>query len=233
MIIMSPLCKQYKFSLLLFLYFTIPNFISITTKLLVIVLGIMRGNAQENYKKIVNSIFKENFRFRNNFSQLPTKPTIFVATYPHSPIEYLIPALLPLPICFVASRRAMKIMSKVYPESECAYLPDGKDRYHMTKKLIKEKLKVMSVFIYSEDQSRRYGRSVGKIRKGAFWIAKELGATITPIVLDRVVEQLGKQNYQIYIGPTMQVSNPLETLIKVRTVMREKKSLFIKRKFIL
>jgi hypothetical protein len=232
-----PISKPHKIILISIIIILWHKTIIITKNILEIVcIHIPTGHAQYKYKKIVNNIFKENFNFKHNFLHLPNKPTIFIATYPTSSLEYLAPALMPIPVCFIASKRAKKIMSKVYTKHECEYLPDGKNRYHMTKKLIDEKLKFIPVFMYVEDQSRRYGRNVGNLRKGAFWIAKELGATITPVVLDNVVEKWGRiprQNYEVYIGPTINVSDPLDTLVKVRTMMRNKKNLFIKRKFII
>ena len=232
---MIPIGKNPKIVLISLLGVMSYKTILMTRRLLEIVIGIARGNAQFIYKKTVNSIFRENFRFRHNFWRIPTEPTIFVATYPTSPIEYLAPALMPIPVCLIVSQRAKGVMSRVYSESECGYLPDGEDRYSMTKTKIKEKLKLMSVFMYVEDQSRRYGRNVGRLRKGAFWIAKELGVTVTPVVLDNVVDwgMIPQQKYEVHIGPTMRVSDPLSILIKVRTMMREKKTLFAKRKFTL
>ena len=235
-LLMIPIGKHPKIILLSLLSVMSYKTILITRRLLEIVVGIARGNAQFIYKKMVNSIFRENFRFRHNFWRIPTEPTIFVATYPTSPIEYLAPALMPIPVCLIASQRAKGYMGRVYSESECGYLPDREDRYSMTKTKIKEKLKLMSVFMYVEDMSRsygRYGRNVGRLRKGAFWIAKELGVTVTPIVLDNVVDwgMIPQQKYEVYIGPTMYVDDPLSTLIKVRTMMREKKTLFAANKF--
>jgi len=82
--------------------------------------------------------------------------------------------------------------------------------------------------------SRRYGREVGGLRKGIFWIAKDLGATVTPVVLDSVVESRGRiphQKYEVCIGPTTHVQDPLSVLIDVRTMMRNTKAALGKSKF--
>ena len=235
-LLMLPVGRVYKVLLVSLLGILSRKTVLITGKLLKLGFWISRQQGKLVYKRIVGEIFKEHFEFRHNFSSIPSTPTIFVATYPASLVEYLSPALLPVPIYFIASTYARPFMSRVYCDDECGYIPHGKkQRYQMTKMLIKEKLRTMSVFLYVEDKSRRYGRELGGLRKGIFWIAKELGATITPVVLDNVTESLGRipdQRYEVYVGPTMYVHDPLSTLIDVRTMMRKKKASLRKSKFL-
>lgn len=234
-LLMFPVNMFYKFALISLLGVLSCKTVLIMGKLLELFFWIARRRGRSVYKGIVSKIFREHFEFRHNFSLIPSTPTIFIATYPASLIEYLTPALLPLPVYFIASARAKPVMSRVYPDDECGYLPHGrKQLYQMTKTLISEKLKTMSVFVYVEDMSRRYGREVGGLRKGIFWIAKDLGATVTPVVLDNVVESWGRiphQKYEVCIGPTMHVQDPLSALIDVRTMMRNTKAALGKSKF--
>jgi hypothetical protein len=234
-LLMLPISRAYKVFLILLLGIFSYKTMLITWKLLELCFWIARRRGRSVYKKIVNRIFREHFEFRHNFSAIPSIPTIFIATYPNRAIEYLAPALLPTPMYFIASARAKPVMSSVYPDEECGYLPQGKKQlYQMTKELIGEKIKTMSVFMYVEDMSRRYGRDVGGLRKGVFWIAKELGVTITPVVIDNIREswdRVPNQRYEVYIGPTMYVHDPLSTLVDVRTMMRKKKASLKKSKF--
>ncbi len=233
---MLPVGRVYKVLLVSLLGILSHKTVLITGKLLKLGFWVLRQQGNLVYKRIVSEIFREHFEFRHNFSSIPSTSTIFIATYPASLVEYLSPALLPVPVYFIASTYARPIMSRVYCDDECGYIPHGKKkRYQMTKMLIKEKLRTMSVFLYVEDKSRRYGRELGGLRKGVFWIAKELGATITPVVLDKVTESLGRipdQRYEVYVGPTMYVHDPLSTLINVRTMMRKKKASLRKSKFL-
>ena len=234
-LLMLPVSRYYKATLILLLGVLSYKTVLITWKLLELCFWIARRRGKSVYKKIVNKIFREYFEFRHNFSAIPSTPTIFIATYPAGAIEYLAPALLPTPTYFIASARAKSVMSRVYPTDECGYLPHGKKQlYQMTKELIGKKIKTMSVFLYVEDMSRRYGREVGGLRKGVFWIAKELGVTVTPIVIDSLRESWGRvphQRYEIFIGPTMHVEDPLSTLIEVRNMMRKKKAFLKENKF--
>ncbi len=234
-LLMLPISRTHKVFFILLLGVFSYKTMLITWKLLELCFWIARRQGRSVYKKTVNRIFRENFEFRHNFSAIPSTPTIFIATYPSDSIEYLAPALLPTPTYFIASARAKSVMSRVYSDEECGYLPQGKKQlYQMTKELIGEKIKTMSVFMYVEDMSRRYGRDVGGLRKGAFWIAKELGVTVTPVVIDNLRESWGRvpnQRYEVYIGPTTYVHDPLSTLIDVRTMMRKKKASLRKSKF--
>ena len=202
----------------------------IMLKILELVTLIAGNRAKDHYKAIANSIFRDNFRFRANFRDLPSSPTILVSTYPKDwgSIEYLAPALFPVPVCLMAVTNARAIMSKVYPDAECCYIPSKvHGRYEITRDIVREKLKDMHVMMYVEDHQRRHGRRVANLRKGAFWIAKELGATVTPVVISSVHEEYGAipdQNFDVYVGPTMQVDDPASTLIRVRTLMRQKKA---------
>jgi len=207
----------------------------IVGKLLELIGKILMRSNYSSYRDVANSIFRDNFRVRSNFGALPSKPTILVTNYPMSLLEYLAPALVPGSTCLLASKVAKRWMSLVYTSSECCYIPTEKGgRYDIVKELIRERLKSSHVIVYVEDYKRRYGRSVGSLWKGTFWMAKELNATVTPLVIDKVYENkccIPEQNFGIHVGPTMNVLDPVATLIRVRTLMREIKTLFTLNKF--
>ena len=207
----------------------------IVGKLMNLVGKILIKSNYSSYLNLANSIFRDNFRVRSNFDELPSKPTILVTNYPVSFLEYLAPALVPGSTCLLASKAAKRWMSLVYTSRECCYIPTEKGgRYDIVKELIRERLKNSHVIVYVEDYKRKYGRSIGSLWKGTFWMAKELNATITPLIIDKVEEKwfsIPEQNFGIYVGPTMQVLDPVITLIKVRTMMREVKTLFTINKF--
>ena len=63
---------------------------------------------------------------------------------------------------------------------------------------------------------------------------KLLVAQAKGLGIDKVEEKwfsIPEQNFGIYVGPTMQVLDPVIALIKVRTMMREVKTLFAINKF--
>jgi len=230
-----PVSKRTRTIILATLVFSMYKSILIAQKLIELVCKIIIGQGHISYRNIAGGIFKNNFRFHANFEDIPSKPSILVTTYPVTLLEYLVPVLIPGSTCLLASGSAKKWMSMVYPDTECCYIPTKKGgRYSAVKEIVKERLKDSHVIIYVENKERRYGRSVGNLWKGAFNMAKDLGVTVTPLVIDNVYEDncsIPEQNFNVYVGSSFQVLDPMSTLIQVRTLMREKKEYFKRNKF--
>ena len=229
-ILIAPMRRPRRTAILLvWLWYSYKSLV-ISARMLQLMSNIKIGRGRSCYRDIVSRIFRDNFRLRSNFQVLPSSPTILVTTYPVTLLEYLVPILIPGRTCLLATLEAKNWMDTVYTERECCYIGTEKGgRYDAVKAMIAERLKDSHVIMYVEDSNRRYGRSVGKLREGAFRMAKELGATVTPLIIDEVLETrwcIPEQNFEIYIGPTTHVSDPLSTLIEVRTLMREKKAYF-------
>lgn len=237
LIVILPIRSSRRAVLLLILLSYSYKSLFITIKLLELVGNILIGRGRSSYRNIASKIFMNNFRLRNNFQELPNNPTILVTTYPITLLEYLVPILIPGNTCLLASGAAKKWMDMVYTNNQCCYIPIKKGgRYDAVKEIVRERLKNSHIIMYVEDKERRYGRSVGNLWKGAFNMAKELGATITPLVIDNVLETMWyipQQNFEIFVGPTISVLDPVSTLIEVRTLMREKKRLFKNNKFMI
>ena len=190
-----------------------------------------------NYKFIVSKIFTKYFKFTHNFENIPNHPTIFMANYPITELEYCIPSLIPSKICFITSKRAKRFLELVYEDKEYLVFDDKKkNNYEYLKKKIQNILKTnRSIYVYVEDQKQRiYDFHIGNMRKGIFYIAKELDATITPLVIDGVLTKhniIPSQNFRIKIGETQKIINPKQSMYKVRNFLVKNKRVFYLSKF--
>jgi hypothetical protein len=191
-LVVAPIQRKYKLVIAVLCLAMTRKMVRIISYIVLYVPRILNGKPKE-YRTLVQSVFTKCFTLRHNFRQLPTKPTIFLANYPITILEYTIPSLLPLPVCFLTSQRAEKALKLVYSKEEYLVFNDGKKKnFEYLKECIQERVKTSSMYVYVEDQSQRiHDFHVGNMRKGMFYIAKELGVTITPIAIDGVLLQNG------------------------------------------
>lgn len=174
------------------------------------------------YKIQVKNILSNCVYFKNNFSNLPSNNTLFLVNYPMGFLDYLIPVIIPKKFCFVTSNKARFFLEKVY-NKEDYYLLDKKNNYKVLLEFIQNKIKSSSIFIYVEDIEYRYDISkIGKMRKGAFYIAKKLNITITPLFIGKL--SIGKQLY-IQVGNTQFVKYPEKSMKKVKKFLMETKKI--------
>lgn len=197
--------------------------------------GLIAGHTEE-YRASVNRLFRGCFNLKHNFYQLPDHPTIFLASYPATPLEYMAPCLLPFPVCFLTSRRAEPLLRRVYKKEEYLVFNDSKrNNYAHLREEIKNRIGTMPMYVYVEDQSQRiHDFHVGNMRKGMFYIAKELGVTITPIAIDSVLLENGlipAQKFEIRVGATQHVEDPLQAMLDVRQFLLRGKHDFKATKF--
>ena len=165
----------------------------------------------------------------HNFDMLPAHNTIFLVTYPHELVEYLIPSLIPnTTICYVAAPVAAKPLKLlVYEPNEFVVLNSDKNNYDFLKKQLIGKVDRMSVWVYANSRnSRVHDYDVGRMRTGMFYIARDLNVTITPVV----VNSYRCKKFNVTIGDTMYVDyvDPMNTVKKVRKFMRNCKTSFHK-----
>lgn len=191
---------------------------------------------KQGYKYLATGIFTRSMRFIHNFEKLPNNPTIYLVNYPVTVLEYALPSILPKPVCMVSSDRAKKLLSLAYePENFLVFDSSKKNNYDNLKELIRERMKSISLYVYVDDMSKRIGDNhIGILRKGMFYIAKELGVTITPIAMDTIVTNMGiipSQKFEVKVGETMKVDDPKAAIHKVRRFLLEEKRGFIQTKF--
>ena len=159
----------------------------------------------------------------HNFEKLPSFPTIYVANYPKSKLEYIFPAILPGKICYIASTKSSWIFSRIVEKDEYISVDQkAKNNFEYIKTNIQKQIKISSIFVYVQDQSNVRMT----LRKGIFLIAHELNIPITPITIGDM--NLGK-NFQVHVGKTFLINNPELARKHVRTFFLKCKKMFIKR----
>jgi len=186
-------------------------------------------NILRNRKKqhLSGNYISKIFRYVNinsNFNRLPKRNTILLVNYPAQRIEYMLQALFPRKLCLVSSGRSKSFVSLIYPEEQLILLPDGNGKFEKTKEMIKNKINDYTIFVYINDNSTRVGEyHVGKLRKGIFYIAKELGITITPVAISHIEPVCGailNQTIYIRVGATTQVFDPVQSIIDTRKFLQ-------------
>lgn len=186
--------------------------------------NIMRHRKEQH---LSSSYISKIFRYVNidaNFNRLPKRNTILLVNYPAQRIEYMLQTIFPRRLCLVSSVRAKGFVSLIYPEEQLILLSDGNGKFEKTKEMIKNKINDYTIFVYANDNNTRVGEyHVGKLRKGMFYIAKELGIPITPVAISHIEPVCGailNQTIYIRVGATKQVFDPVQSIIDTRRFLQ-------------
>lgn len=171
----------------------------------------------------VTKFFQRHFVFKQNFHNLPSKPTIIVSNYVRDRLENIACIMLPIPLCvvmgngFITNIRLHKIVKHVFGTKKTS------GEYDIVKDHIKDKLNNgISIFSYSVRPF--IDNHIGKVRSGMFRIAKELGVTITPVYFDHIDYKYGsilEQNYSIVVGDSFYVKNIEKDVYRVKKFFRD------------
>jgi len=191
---------------------------------------------KEGYKYLARGVFVESLRFHHNFEALSKEHTIYLVNYPVTILEYALASVLPTPVCMVSSDRAKKLLSLAYePDNYLVFDSSKKNNYEHLNELIRERIKKVSLYVYVDDMSKRISDDhVGTLRKGMFYIAKELGVNITPIAMDSIVTKGGiivPQKFEVSVGETHKVEDPVKSMYEVRKFLLNEKKRFMNTKF--
>ncbi len=221
--------------MLLILYILLRESAKICFYVITGVIGTLMGY-KESYKSLAYGVFTRSMRFISNFDKLPTNPTIYLVNYPVTILEYALPSILPKPVCMVSSDRAKKLLSLAYePENFLVFDSRKKNNYENLRELIRERIKKVSLYVYVDDMSKRINDNhIGTLRKGMFYIANELGITITPIAMDTIATRHGiipPQKFEVKVGDTQEVDDPKLTMYNVRKFLLDEKRRFSETKF--
>lgn len=169
-------------------------------------------------------IFKH-LTITDNFFRLPSQHTIFLANYPAQRLEYMLQGIFPRDLCLIASARASRFVSMIYPEEQLILLPEGGNNFEMARAAVRDKIKQYDIFVYVNDNHTRMSEyHVGKLRKGMFHIAHELGIPITPVAISHIEPVLGaliNQKVHIRVGPTTSVADPHESMISTKQFLQD------------
>lgn len=182
----------------------------------------------------INSVYS-GLRIRHNFNALPSTNSILLVNYPAERFGYLAQGLIPRDVCIISSIRAKSFLELIYPDDRMILLKDEKNRYEKTKQMIADKIKRYSIFSYINDNSTRHGKyHLGNLRKGMFYIAKELQIPITPIAfgyLEPVLGSLPSYTYYIKVGPTTYVNDVQKSMKTVHGFLQKNIIRFRKLRF--
>ncbi len=192
---------------------------------------------REYYKLTFELILKDCVKFKHNFDKIPKHNTIFLVNYPITSLEFAVPTILPVKTYFVSNYKAGPFLDLVYSKNDYILLKEG-NNYDYFMKTIEKKIKKRSIYLYVEKfiwfevlrtykHNRITDENVGKIRSGIFYIAKKLGLTITPIVVDSL--NLDK-NFEVRIGQTTKVINPTQSIKDVKNFFFKTKKEFLTNK---
>lgn len=182
------------------------------------------GNKEYGVLTTVPKVFS-NFNIYHNFEKLPSYNSIILANYPSERLGYLAHKLVPRKLCYVSSVRGKGILSTVYSEDEMILVNDSKKKnFEKIKEMIRDKIQRYSIFVYVNDNNTRlHDYHIGKLRKGMFYIAHELGIPITPITFSYINPVFGiltKKNYYIKVGETEKVTDPKQSMKKTHKFLQ-------------
>ena len=185
-------------------------------------------------KTLATNIFRQ-FQVVDNFHKLPEKNTIIIANYPCNWIEYLLHSLVPKNICLMMDEGGKKFIQNVYTIDKLILLKSGKGNYNEAKREVENKIKNFSIFVYvNNNKTKFHNHHIGRLRKGIFYIAKELNISITPIIFEYVESTIGfltNKKIRIKVGDTTNIVNVDESIKSSReyfqkNIIKFKKTLF-------
>jgi hypothetical protein len=178
----------------------------------------------------IGSLFMFNISMKLNMNTdaIPHTPTIFVANYPSNYVEYLTQGLFGDKVCLVVYGPAIKLLQYIHGRSHLISVSEKKGQFSSTQDKIKKKLSQgYHIFCYVErkyhDRSNKY-KTTG-IRSGIFSIAKNIGCTITPIVIDHIDHFNGILDnpvFNIHVDKTRKVENVNKEINMVSKLYKSK-----------
>ena len=174
-------------------------------------------------------IFHKCLRLQLDYSLLPKHPTIFISNYPANHIEYIANTLLSKKMCLMIWGRVntSKLVKLLYGKDSVIIVDKGS--FDKTQKTIMSKMKEgYSIFVYAEnsysDRKDKIYTNV-PLRTGIFSIAKNIGATITPVVFDHIEHSFGfvkNNDYKIFVDKTRIVTDIDEEILQVSNLFTRK-----------
>lgn len=186
------------------------TFCTITILFIGILVSVLGGRF-ETYRMISTLLFEHTLNLRMNRKDIPSSPTIFVANYPCTAVEYLSHGLFGKNIAIAVTIRAANTLKYIYGSDNVFGIEKGK--FEETQENIRKKLQSgYHIIAYIEDRyyKRKNIYSIARLRTGLFSIAKNIGATITPVAIDHIDHTFGILSdtlFQIKIGTTSKVSD--------------------------
>jgi hypothetical protein len=182
--------------------------------IIILFLGILisiGGGHFETYRLMSTILFKYKFNLHMNINDIPKSPTIFIANYPCTAIEYLSHGLFGKKVALLVTVSAANTLKYIYGSDNVFGIE--KHKFQDTQYNIQKKLQSgYHIIAYIEDKyyKRKNIYSMSRIRNGLFSIAKNINATITPVAIDHIDHTFGILSdtlFKIKIGSTFKVND--------------------------
>lgn len=153
-----------------------------------------------------------------NFSELPHKPTIFLANYCQNRIENIIPVLIPRKMAFLMREKCQQFNTANVLAKSIVVKGHHKGNFnHIEKEIVKAHQEGYDIFVYVTNMP--YHGYIGRLRSGIFSIAQKNNITITPVAIDRIKTKYGiifDQNLHIRVGKTFLVDTVFSAQYRTR-----------------
>ena len=237
LIIMSIFIPRFKYIIYIILviyYNNIKLLVDVSTSVYKILYKYNKQKDNNIVRNISIDIFNNNFRFIHNFDKIPKIPTIFVVNYVNDRVENIALCTFPINTCSIFAGWLSPLNNILTP---IIFRKDkGNDYDNIKNKVLNMHNKGFHIFSYIERpcSSINY-KGIGKIRSGMFSIAKELGISVTPVIIDRIQYSnfglLRKQNFQIYVGDSINVLDIKKSMRDTKNLFKNKMHEFINQKY--
>jgi hypothetical protein len=164
-------------------------------------------------------------------SEIPSKPTIYLANYPANFVEYQACNMLHPKICIIVYGKNWKETTRntaILGDDRIISVVNGTGNFKNTEDAVRVKLqKGYHVLAYVEKnwQKRTGYYSIDRLTSGIFHIAKNIDATITPVVFDHIDHTAGlihNTSFKIHIGKTTKVIDPYSSISDVSSLISRK-----------
>jgi hypothetical protein len=186
---------------------------------------IIAGGRFQLFRLIGLYLYKLCLRLKMNQDSVPCKPTIFLANYPRNYIEYFTHSLFGEKVCLLVYGPAVKVLQYIHGIEHIISVEKG--QFDKVQKDVKQKLEEgYHVFAYIEKDyyNREKSYDVAKLRSGMFSIAKNINATITPVVIDHIDHVGGlicNREFNVYVSATRNVLNVQEEMATVSKLYKK------------
>lgn len=180
-----------------------------------------------------NTILKDQFNLKiigeeNLNTEHDNKGTIFIANYPHNALEYVLHKYIDSEK-IVVNEKAFRTTKLLIPKENIICVK-SKNSYDFLKSEIEQIVnRKKNVFLYCENKYKLTNDiENNELRSGAFYIAKELNCSITPVFLSYITSDYGFFNNEPLI---LNVHPPIYNVENTEYVKKHVRTFFRKNKF--
>lgn len=182
--------------------------------------------------------YKQHFNVIENFKDIPSRPTIFVANYCTDRIENVLCITLPVKQS-VVMRDLFKnpvtvfgniITSPIYIKHKGSY-----DYLCKEVKTHHEQGRYIFAYITKGKYNSYSSNTTGKVTTGILNIAKLLNISVTPICIDSIdydnIGRLKHQNFEIHIGKEINIRDIDSDVLTIKKFFKQTLNRFEKQKY--